>query len=148
MPEPVGSIPRTKILENYRTITSLGIGASAAVRAAKAPLVAVDKVEISQEAREKLRQANQASREDSLLQEQKRKEQDEELKRSLEVLELGPEAQKDKMRRAYRHLMRSYHPDKYSHLPPEFRDLAEKKTRQIIEAYSKLNGENAQRCEP
>ncbi len=67
-----------------------------------------------------------------------RKEQDEALKRSFEVLELRTAAPPEVIKNAYHHLLRNYHPDKYSHLPPEFRKLAESKAQQIIEAYNKL----------
>ena len=138
MPEPITSLPSTKILESYRSITSLRTIAPPAVRVSKHPAPFSDTVQISEEAREKLRQSNQTKQDDYLHQEQMRREQDEALKRSLEVLELGAEASKATIRRAYRHLMCNYHPDKYSHLPPEFRKLAEMKARQIVEAYDRL----------
>jgi DnaJ-class molecular chaperone len=48
------------------------------------------------------------------------------------------DAPREMIRSAYHRLMRHYHPDKYAQLPSEFRELAETKTQQIIEAYEKL----------
>ena len=138
MPEPISSIASGKILENYRRITSWGTRAPAGAAGAKHPAPVSDTVRISQEAREKLRLAEQAQRNDRIRREELRREQDEALKRSLEVLELQTGAPLEVIRNAYRHLLRNYHPDKYSHLPPEFRQLAESKAQQIIGAYNKL----------
>lgn len=139
MPEPISSFPSAKVLERYRTITCLRMEAPPVKRAAKRQARPSDTVQISEEARERLRQYNEAKRDDGLQQEQMRRERDEAIRRSLEVLELGVESSKEVIRRAYRHLMGNYHPDKYSHLPPEFRELAERKARQIIDAYARLN---------
>ncbi len=136
MPEPIDSIASARILEHYQAVSSLGAGVL--VRGVKQPSRIVDTVQISQEAREKLRQFNQAKRDGELCRERRRREQDEALKNSLEVLELGAEASREAVRKAYHHLMHHYHPDKYAHLPAEFRKLAEAKARQIIKAYETL----------
>ncbi|HYV44005.1 MAG TPA: DnaJ domain-containing protein [Myxococcaceae bacterium] len=44
-------------------------------------------------------------------------------------------------RKAFRALMTQYHPDKVAHLAPEFRELAERKTRQITEAWERIQRE-------
>jgi DnaJ-domain-containing protein 1 len=41
-------------------------------------------------------------------------------------------------RRAFRTLIAQYHPDKVAHLAPEFRELAEERTRQILEAWERV----------
>jgi DnaJ-domain-containing protein 1 len=138
MPEPISSIASGKILENYRRITSWGTRSPSGSGGARHPAPVSDTVRISQEARDKLRLAEQAQRNEQIRREEVRREQDEALKRSLEVLELRTGAPPEVIKNAYHHLLRNYHPDKYSHLPPEFRKLAESKAQQIIEAYGKL----------
>jgi len=44
-------------------------------------------------------------------------------------------------RKAFRALMTQYHPDKVAHLAPEFRELAERKSRQITEAWERIQAE-------
>jgi len=44
-------------------------------------------------------------------------------------------------KKAFRVLVAQYHPDKVAHLAPEFRELAERRTRQILEAWEKLEKE-------
>lgn len=41
-------------------------------------------------------------------------------------------------RKAFRALMTQYHPDKVAHLAPDFRELAERKSRQITEAWERI----------
>lgn len=41
----------------------------------------------------------------------------------------------DEAKRAFRALIAQYHPDKVSHLAPEFRELAERRTREILDAW-------------
>ena len=138
MPEPIGSVSTARIIESYRSITSLGRAVPSETRAPKRPAQMKDTVQISKDAREKLRLLNQSKRDDQKRQEHLRTEQDEAIKRSLELLELGADTSKEAIRSAYHHLMRNYHPDRYFHLPPEFRKLAEFKAKQIIEAYDNL----------
>ena len=54
------------------------------------------------------------------------------------VLGVDRGASQDEIRRAYRKLVVKYHPDKVNHLGDEFRVLAEKKFKQIQEAYQEL----------
>lgn len=54
------------------------------------------------------------------------------------VLGIAPGTSKDEARRAFRTLVAQYHPDKVAHLAPEFQELAERKTREILEAWDQL----------
>ena len=45
---------------------------------------------------------------------------------------------KDEARRAFRALVAQYHPDKVAHLAPEFQELAERKTRELLQAWEQL----------
>jgi hypothetical protein len=42
-------------------------------------------------------------------------------------------------RRAFRALISQYHPDKVAHLAPEFRELAEERTRQLLAAWEQID---------
>jgi molecular chaperone DnaJ len=53
-----------------------------------------------------------------------------------EVLEIKEGASKEEIKRAYREMVKKYHPDQYGNNP--LRDLAEEKLREINEAYDKL----------
>ena len=55
-----------------------------------------------------------------------------------DVLGVHRGASQDEIRRAYRKLVVKYHPDKVDHLGDEFKVLAEKKFKQIQEAYQEL----------
>jgi hypothetical protein len=54
------------------------------------------------------------------------------------VLGLLPEATLAEAKRAWRALIIQYHPDKVAHLAPEFRALAETRTRELMEAWEQL----------
>lgn len=54
------------------------------------------------------------------------------------ILGVQPEARPDEIKKAYREASQKYHPDKVSHLGPEFQELAERKFVEIQEAYEKL----------
>ena len=41
-------------------------------------------------------------------------------------------------KKAFRALISQYHPDKVAHLAPEFRELADRRTREILEAWQQL----------
>lgn len=56
------------------------------------------------------------------------------------VLGVSKNASQDDIRHAYKHLAAKYHPDKVAHLGEEFRTLAEKRFKEIQEAYQKLKG--------
>jgi len=43
-------------------------------------------------------------------------------------------------KKAFRALIAQYHPDKVAHLAPEFRELAEERTRQILAAWEEISG--------
>ncbi len=55
-----------------------------------------------------------------------------------EVLGINRGASVDEIKRAYRKLAGKYHPDKVNHLGNEFKGLAEKKFKEIQEAYAEL----------
>lgn len=55
-----------------------------------------------------------------------------------EVLGVGPAASRNEIREAYQKLIRQYHPDLVSNLGPELRELAEKRTKEITQAYNVL----------
>jgi DnaJ-domain-containing protein 1 len=99
-----------------------------------------DKVEFSQEALDKVKNLR--------LEQQRAEEQekapaftDNELKESLDTLKVGKNASSDEIRKAYLYAIRNYHPDKFEGLPPEFRKLAEEKTKEITTAYNRLKNE-------
>ena len=55
-----------------------------------------------------------------------------------EILGIPPNADQKKIQHAYRNLANQYHPDKVSHLGEEFQQLAEKRFKEIQEAYDTL----------
>ena len=54
------------------------------------------------------------------------------------VLGVARNATQDEIRTAYRGLANQYHPDKVSHLGREFQELAEKRFKEIQQAYDRL----------
>ena len=54
------------------------------------------------------------------------------------VLNIDRTASAEEIKRAYRRLAGQYHPDKVQHLGEEFRELAEKRFKEIEEAYREL----------
>jgi predicted lipid-binding transport protein (Tim44 family) len=54
------------------------------------------------------------------------------------ILGVNRGASTDEIKNAYRKLANKYHPDKVDHLGEEFKELAEKKFKDIQEAYQKL----------
>lgn len=48
---------------------------------------------------------------------------------------------KDEAKKAFRALIAQYHPDKVSHLAPEFKELADRRTREILIAWEQLEKE-------
>ena len=54
------------------------------------------------------------------------------------ALGLLPDATLAEAKRAWRALIVQYHPDKVAHLAPEFRSLAEARTREIMDAWAEL----------
>ena len=55
-----------------------------------------------------------------------------------DILGVNRHASKSEIKNAYRKLANKYHPDKVDHLGEEFKQLAEKKFKDIQEAYQKL----------
>ncbi len=54
------------------------------------------------------------------------------------LLGIGPDATLAEAKRAWRALIVLYHPDKVAHLAPEFRALAEEKTRVLMDAWNEV----------
>ena len=102
------------------------------------PLNTSDTVQISQEALDYLELTRQEQTQDVSKKTQTISEKDSELEESLKVLTTGKDASLEEIRKAYRQAIRNYHPDKHAYLPPEFRQLAEAKSKQINEMYSSL----------
>ena len=59
-----------------------------------------------------------------------------------EVLGIGVSASKEEIRIAYRKMASLYHPDKVAHLAPEFRDMADRKMKEINTAYGSIKSKN------
>jgi DnaJ-domain-containing protein 1 len=57
---------------------------------------------------------------------------------NLEILNLSSGASLDQIHKAYVSAIKQYHPDNFSGFSPEFKKLAEEKSKQIIQAYEKL----------
>lgn len=55
-----------------------------------------------------------------------------------EILGVPPQASQSEIRSAYRRLAGQYHPDKVAHLGKEFQELAEKRFKEIQNAYERL----------
>jgi DnaJ-domain-containing protein 1 len=55
-----------------------------------------------------------------------------------EILGIAPGASLAEAKKAWKALLTLYHPDKVAHLAPEFRELAEEKTRQIMTAWEQV----------
>jgi len=54
------------------------------------------------------------------------------------VLGISRDTPLDDARRAFRALVTRYHPDKVAHLAPEFHELAERRTREILDAWAEV----------
>jgi hypothetical protein len=60
-----------------------------------------------------------------------------------ETLGLSPPADQEEIRAAYLKLANQYHPDKVAHLGEEFQALAEKRFKEIQQAYQRLTDQRA-----
>ncbi len=54
------------------------------------------------------------------------------------LLGITPDTSLDEARRAFRALIARYHPDKVAHLAPEFHELAERRTRELLDAWAEV----------
>ena len=69
----------------------------------------------------------------------KSKTQTQEIRKNpYEVLGIDSMSMKSQIKLAYRHQLSLYHPDKVNHLGEEIQKIAEKRTKEIIEAYEDL----------
>ena len=59
-------------------------------------------------------------------------------KNAYSVLGVGRDASPEEIKRAFRRLANKYHPDKVSHMGDEFRELAERRFKEIQEAYQEV----------
>jgi DnaJ like chaperone protein len=66
------------------------------------------------------------------------REQESSQKNAYSVLGVSRNASQEDIKRAFRSLANKYHPDKVSHMGDEFRELAERRFKEIQEAYQKL----------
>ncbi|MBZ0182188.1 MAG: DnaJ domain-containing protein [Melioribacteraceae bacterium] len=57
------------------------------------------------------------------------------------ILGLSNDASIDEIKKAYKTLISKYHPDKFANLSVEFQEIAERKSKEINEAYSQLKKE-------
>jgi DnaJ like chaperone protein len=129
MPEPVQF---ARIAEAYST------SASARFRQQSLPNnPLMDSAQISGEAQEKSREYWLRIKAQSSSEKATPKTQAE---NGIEVLQLPPNATMDQIRKAYLSAIKQYHPDNFAGFPPEFRQLAEEKSKQINLAYKKLTG--------
>ncbi|MCF7796779.1 MAG: molecular chaperone DjiA [Lentisphaeria bacterium] len=55
-----------------------------------------------------------------------------------QILEADPQAGDDEIKKAYRRMAARFHPDKVSHLGPEFQKMAEEKFKAINQAYQEI----------
>jgi DnaJ-domain-containing protein 1 len=96
-----------------------------------------DTVQISSEAQEKSREFLLKIKADSSSEKPSPQTQAE---NGIEVLNLSANATMDQIRKAYLTAIKQYHPDNFAGFSPEFRQLAEEKSKQINLAYKKLTG--------
>ena len=54
------------------------------------------------------------------------------------LLGVAPGASDEELEHAYRRLMSEYHPDRVSHAAKEIRDMADRRTREINQAYDSI----------
>jgi hypothetical protein len=136
----IESLSTAKVTEIYRANRSRRFKSGLDARGALGGdfLGKSDSVHFSPEALEKARLLKESEEQEAERSLQFQREQDAKLRRSLSVLDLNANADIEEIRSAFHYLIKSYHPDKYIHLPPEFREMAETKSREIIQAYKTL----------
>ena len=57
------------------------------------------------------------------------------------ILEIDPKASNDTVKKAYRSMVKKYHPDKLQHMDEAYRKGAEEKFRSVREAYEQIQKE-------
>lgn len=92
--------------------------------------------EYTQSSRSDRREGFSSDKRTSSSDSQSRKEAN--LKDPWSVLGIGRDASLEEIKRAYRQLAMTYHPDKMIHLGEEFRELAENRFKEIQRAYQEL----------
>jgi DnaJ-domain-containing protein 1 len=128
MPETIRAarIVETYYARSYTTYRNLG-GQAPSAR---------DSVQISKEALDKFRKLKENLNSEQSEEQPASTESD--LKESLNILDLGATTDAAQVRKAYLTAVNRYHPDKFANMPPEFRKLAEEKTKEINTAYDRL----------
>jgi DnaJ like chaperone protein len=128
MPESIRAarIVETFYARSYTTYRNLG-GQAPSAR---------DSVQISKEALDKFRKLKENQNSEQSDEQAASIESD--LKESLNILDLSATANPAQVRKAYLFAVNRYHPDKFANMPPEFRKLAEEKTKEINTAYDRL----------
>jgi DnaJ-domain-containing protein 1 len=126
MIEPVKA---ARVVQTYSTI------GNCTLRTAVRPNTAVrDSVRLSEEALKKFQDMKSACQESEKTADSSAQDS----RKSLDLLNLAPNATAAEIRKAYISAINKYHPDKYTGLPQEFRELAEEKTKEINVAYHRL----------
>ena len=57
------------------------------------------------------------------------------------ILGIAPTASNEELEQAYRRLMSEYHPDRVAHAAKEIREMADRRTREINQAYDSIRRE-------
>jgi DnaJ like chaperone protein len=96
-----------------------------------------DTVDISAEAQQKSKEYQSNAGEESSSENSSAESQ---ANTGIDILNLSRTATKEQIRNAYRSAIKQYHPDNFAGLSPEFRELAEEKSKQINLAYKRLTG--------
>jgi DnaJ-domain-containing protein 1 len=133
-------LTREKAIQTYRISDLQCAQTSPQSRSvAKQPLrKQSDNVKFSQDALDRLELLKQRQAEDASKEVQAIKEKDAELEQNLKILNLNKDASLQEIRKAYLQAIQVYHPDKHGYLPPDFRQLAETRSKQINELYGTL----------
>jgi hypothetical protein len=94
-----------------------------------------------QRTREKAEQEAREKAKDGKQEQEKQKAKADTNRDLYEVLGVSRTASFEEIRKAYRELANKYHPDKVSHLAPEFQEMANEKLKEINAAWEKIKKE-------